>query len=205
MSETGFYDGDYHFKGSMDADGRIYDERHGFMGYVKDGTVYDNCGIPQGRITDSGMVVDNCNSEVGQGYGTGFSSPGTRRNVGFASGDMTGSGNGSDYGAFHLLDRRQRHRYDPGQYDWVADPDGRKDDDSGGGYDDDGDDEEDYGRSNDDDYGGFSSRRPARRRAGRNGASVGSGGEMSADDVEAGCCGCGCIVGIVIVLLWMFG
>jgi len=82
MTEKIFYGSNGRFKGSMDDDGHIYDERHRLMGYVKDGTVYDTCNIPHGRITDSGMVRDNSFHEVGQEYGTGFSSRGPRRELG---------------------------------------------------------------------------------------------------------------------------
>ena len=121
MAEKNFYGNNGQFKGSMDDDGRIYDECHGFIGYVKGGRIYDNCNIPHGRITDNGMVVDNFMQEVGQEYGTGFSSRGTRREMGRVRADILSEGRGSDYGAFHLLDRDQRHKYDSYPYDDDAD------------------------------------------------------------------------------------
>ena len=137
MAEKNFYGSNGQFKGSMDDDGRIYDERHRFMGYVKGGRIYDNCNIPHGRITGSitgsGMVVDNRMHEVGQEFGTGFCSPasGPRRQMGLTRADVLSDGRGRDYGAFHLLDRDQRHKYDSSPYgddeeeedddDWAGD------------------------------------------------------------------------------------
>ena len=100
MAEKNFYGSSGQFKGSMDDDGRIYDERHRFMGYVKGGRIYDNCNIPHGRITGSGMVVDNRMHEVGQEFGTGFCSPasGPRRQMGLTRADVLSDGRGRDYG-----------------------------------------------------------------------------------------------------------
>ena len=123
MSERNFYGSNCRFKGSMDEDGRIYDDRHRLMGYVKDGTVYDTCNIPHGHITDSGMVRDNSFHEVGQEYGTGFCSPGPRREMGLVRADILSEGRGRDYGAFQLLDRDQRHQYDSYPYDDDNDDD----------------------------------------------------------------------------------
>lgn len=123
MSEKHFFGSNGRFKGSMDDDGRIYDDRHRLMGYVKDGTVYDTCNIPHGHITDSGMVRDNSFQEVGQEYGTGFSSRGPRRELGRVRADILSEGRGRDYGAFQLLDRDQRHQYDSCPYDDDNDDD----------------------------------------------------------------------------------
>ncbi len=123
MSEKNFFGSDGQFKGSMDDDGRIYDDCHRFMGYVRDGTVYDNCNIPHGSITDSGMVRDNSMQEVGQEYGTGFCSRGPRREMGRVRADILSEGRGRDYGAFQLLDRDQRHQCDSYPYDDDNDDD----------------------------------------------------------------------------------
>ena len=186
MSERNLYGSDGQFVGSIDDDDRIYDNRHSFMGRIENGIIYDNCNRPQGHITDSGMVLDNHRQEIGQEYGTGFSSSSPRREMGFARADILSEGHGSDYGAFHLLDRNQRHRYDTYPYD---EDDGEADDD------------DDYG-DNDDDRDDDIYVPPSRskRRAGR-----GKNDEtISHDDPEASCLGCGCIVlfviGILIVL-----
>lgn len=105
MSERQIYDGDFNHQGSIDDDGRIYDYKHSYIGRIEDGTVYDNCNIPHGKITDSGMVVDNESQEVGQEYGTGFASRGTRTNMGYVRGDDLSDSPGRGYGAFHLLNR----------------------------------------------------------------------------------------------------
>ena len=182
MAEKSFYGSNGQFKGSMDDDGRIYDERHGFIGYVKDGRIYDNCNIPHGRITDNGMVVDNYMQEVGQEYGTGFSSRGTRREMGRVRADILSDGHGSDYGAFHLLDRDQRHKYDSYPYD--------DDDDGEDDYDDDCESEESFN----DDYDDSFDSRPSRSR--HRHSSDGGGGSESSDEYNA--IGCGCTILILI-------
>ena len=50
MSERHLYGSDGQHVGSIDDDNRIYDDRHSFMGRIENGTIYDNCNIPQGRI-----------------------------------------------------------------------------------------------------------------------------------------------------------
>ena len=117
MSERHLYGSDNQYKGSIDDDGRIYDQNHSLMGRIENGTVYDNCNIPRGRIEENGMLRDNAFHEVGQEYGTGFSSPGPRREMGRVRADILSDGRGRDYGAFHLLDRDRRHRYDTSPYD----------------------------------------------------------------------------------------
>jgi len=138
MSERYLYGDDNQFVGSMDDDGRIYDDRHGLMGYIRDGTVYDNCNLPMGRITDSGMVVDNFQQEVGQEYGTGFCAPGVRRQMGLVRAGTLSEGRGRDYGAFHLLSRKRQHGddlYGDGNDDYEE-YDSDSDEDYDGGYDD---------------------------------------------------------------------
>ena len=184
MSERHLYGSDGRHVGSIDDDDRIYDDRHSFIGRIENETIYDNCNIPQGRITDSGMVLDNHRQEVGQEYGTGFCSPGPRREMGRVRADILSDGHGSDYGAFHLLDRNQRHRYDTYPYD---EDDGESDDN------------DDYGDDDsDDDVYVPSSRSKRRSGRGKNGEAI------SHDDPEASCAGCGCLVlfviGILIVL-----
>ena len=181
MSERHLYGSDNQYKGSIDDDGRIYDRDHSLMGRIENGTVYDNCNIPRGRIEESGMLRDNSFHEVGQEYGTGFYSPGPRQEMGCVRADILSDGRGRDYGAFHLLDRNQRHRYDPYPYD--------EDDGESGDDDDYGDDD------SDDDIYVPPSR--SKRRAGR-----GKNDEaISHDDPEASCAGCGCLVLFVIGIL----
>ena len=186
MSERHLYGSDGRHVGSIDDDDRIYDDRHSFIGRIENGTIYDNCNIPQGRITDSGMVLDNHRQEIGQEYGTGFCSPGPRREMGLVRADILSDGRGRDYGAFHLLDRNQRHRYDTYPYD---EDDGESDDDgdcSGGDYCDDDKDDDVYVPTH------------------RSGCSAGRGDMGESNDPEASCAGCGCVVlfviGILIVL-----
>ena len=195
MAEKNFYGNNGQFKGSMDDDGRIYDERHRFMGYVKGGRIYDNCNIPHGRITGSGMVVDNRMHEVGQEFGTGFCSPasGPRRQMGLTRADVMSEGRGRDYGAFHLLDRDQRHKYDSSPYD---------DDDADNNDDDNYSDEvgeEEY----EDDWAGDSTPEamPSRKR-GRNGQ------RSSQTSIENDISGCfdalgGC-VGVIFALVLLY-
>ena len=179
MSERHLYGSDGQHVGSIDDDNRIYDDRHSFMGRIENGTIYDNCNIPQGRITDGGMVLDNHRQEVGQEYGTGFCSPGPRQEMGLVRADILSEGHGSDYGAFHLLDRNQRHRYDPYPYD----------DDDGTNEDDDCSDGDDY------DHDTYVPPSRPKRRAGRGKKDESMSFE---DNPEASCLGCGCLVLFVI-------
>lgn len=145
------------------------------MGRIENGTVYDNCNIPRGRIEENGMLRDNAFHEVGQEYGTGFSSPGPRREMGRVRADILSDGRGRDYGAFHLLDRDQRHGYGPC-------PD---DDDADGA-----------GEDRDDDI--YVPTPRSERRAGR-----GNMDESFSLDNNPGasCVGCGCVVLFVIGIL----
>ena len=192
MAERNLFGSHGEFVGSVDDDGRIYNDRHLFMGRVENGTIYDNCNIPQGRITESGMVLDNHYQEVGQEYGTGFCSPGPRREMGRVRADILSEGRGRDYGAFHLLDRNDRHRYDPYPYD----EDGGEIGDDDGYGDDDCDYDDDCGYDNDETV--YASSHRSRHRAGQ-----GKKDELPSfgDDPVAGCAGCGCLVFFVI---WLF-
>ena len=192
MSERYLYGGDNQFVGSMDDDGRIYDDRHGLMGYIRNGTVYDNCNLPMGRITESGMVVDNFQQEVGQEYGTGFCAPGVRRQMGLVRAGTLSEGSGRDYGAFYLLDRKRRHG--DGLYDNREDDDEYGDEyddeydpDSGEDYDDGGLDEDIY-----DDCGST----PAPRRR--------NGGGNQAQEIEASAFGCFFVFAVVAAMALFF-
>jgi hypothetical protein len=175
MSERYLYGGDNQFKGSIDDDGRIYDRNHWIMGHVENGTIYDNYNIPQGRITDGGMVLDTSCREIGQEYGTGFCAPAPRREMGYVRADILSEGHGSDYGAFHLLDRNQRHGYDP-----------CPDDDDADGTDEDRDDDI------------YVPTPRAERRAGRGNMDESFSPE---NNPGASCVGCGCAVLFVIGIL----
>ena len=191
MSERYLYGDDNQFVGSMDDDGRIYDDRHGLMGYIRNGTVYDNCNLPMGRITESGMVVDNFQQEVGQEYGTGFCAPGVRRQMGLVRAGTLSEGRGRDYGAFYLLDRKRRHGdgpYDNREDDEYGDEyDDEYDPDSGEDYDDGGLDEDIY-----DDCGST----PAPRRR--------NGGGNQAQDIEASAFGCFFVFAVVAAMALFF-
>ena len=191
MSERYLYGDDNQFVGSMDDDGRIYDDRHGLMGYIRNGTVYDNCNLPMGRITESGMVVDNFQQEVGQEYGTGFCAPGVRRQMGLVRAGTLSEGRGRDYGAFYLLDRKRRHGdgpYDNREDDEYGDEyDDEYDPDSGEDYDDGGLDEDIY-----DDCGST----PAPRRR--------NGGGNQAQEIEASAFGCFFVFAVVAAMALFF-
>lgn len=182
MSERHLYGSDNQYKGSIDDDGRIYDRNHSLMGRIENGTVYDNCNIPRGRIEENGMLRDNAFHEVGQEYGTGFSSPGPRREMGRVRADILSDGRGRDYGAFHLLDRR----YDTDPYD---EDDGGSDDDddcSGGDYCDDDRDDDVYVPTH---------------RSGRSAGRGNMGNMGESNDPEASCAGCGCLALFAIGIL----
>ena len=183
MSERHLYGSDNQYKGSIDDDGYIYDRNHSLMGRIENGTVYDNCNIPRGRIEESGMLRDNSFHEVGQEYGTGFCSPSPRREMGRVRADILSDGHGSDYGAFHLLDRDQRHGYDPYPDDNGDDGTDEDDDCSDGDYCDDDRDDDVYVPTH------------------RSGRSAGRGNMGESNDPEASCAGCGCVVLFVIGIL----
>ena len=191
MSERYLYGDDNQFVGSIDDDGRIYDTTHGFMGYVRGGNVYDNCNLPMGRITESGMVVDNFQQEVGQEFGTGFCAPGVRRQMGLVRAGTLSEGRGRDYGAFYLLDRKRRHGdglYDNREDDEYGDEyDDEYDPDSGEDYDDGGLDEDIY-----DDCGST----PAPRRR--------NGGGNQAQEIEASAFGCFFVLAVVAAMALFF-
>ena len=192
MSERHLYGSDNQFAGSIDDDGRIYDSTHVLKGYVRDGTIYDICNIPLGRITDNGMVIDNAWQEVGIESGTAFFSSGTRETLGSERAGILSEGRGRDYGAYHLLDRNNRNKYDPYPYDDDSD-----DGDDGYDYgDDDSEADEDYG-CYDDDSGMFE---PQPTPSHRHHTSHGGNGGMPISNEAGGCIGCGCFVFFIIGL-----
>lgn len=199
MRERNLYRGTSDFQGSIDEDGRIYDERHRLVGRIEGNVVYDYCNIKQGTIDENGKLWDVNHTYVGQARGSNFIGP-SYQSIGMTRGDSTGEGDGSEYGALMML--KKRNEYYSGNM-----PDSNHDfgnDYSSGGSDDEEDDDEDYEDDDCDDDRDEAIYVPAPRPKCR--AERGKKDEsMSlADNPEASCLGCGClvlfIIGIFIVL-----
>lgn len=199
MRERNLYRGTSDFQGSIDEDGRIYDERYRLVGRIEGNVVYDYCNIKQGTIDENGKLWDVNHTYVGQVRGSNFIGP-SYQSIGMTRGDSTGEGDGSEYGALMML--KKRNEYYSGNM-----PDSNYDfgnDYSSGGSDDEEDDDEDYEDDDCDDDRDEAIYVPAPRPKCR--AERGKKDEsMSlAENPEASCLGCGClvlfIIGIFIVL-----
>ena len=199
MRERNLYRGTSDFQGSIDEDGRIYDERHRLVGRIEGNAVYDSCNIKQGTIDENGKLWDVNHTYVGQARGSNFIGP-SYQSIGMTRGDSTGEGDGSEYGALMML--KKRNEYYSGNV-----PDSNYDfgnDYSSGGRDDEEDDDEDYEDDDCHDDRDEAIYVPAPRPKCR--AERGKKDEsMSlADNPEESCLGCGClvlfIIGIFIVL-----
>ena len=199
MRERNLYRGTSDFQGSIDEDGRIYDERHMLVGRIEGNVVYDSCNIKQGTIDENGKLWDVNHTYVGQARGSNFIGP-SYQSIGMTRGDSTGEGDGSEYGALMML--KKRNEYYSGNM-----PDSNYDfgnDYSSGGRDDEEDDDEDYEDDDCHDDRDEAIYVPAPRPKCR--AERGKKDEsMSlADNPEESCLGCGClvlfIIGIFIVL-----
>ena len=199
MRERNLYRGTSDFQGSIDEDGRIYDERHRLVGRIEGNVVYDSCNIKQGTIDENGKLWDVNHTYVGQACGSNFIGP-SYQSIGMTRGDSTGEGDGSEYGALMML--KKRNEYYSGNM-----PDSNYDfgnDYSSGGRDDEEDDDEDYEDDDCHDDRDEAIYVPAPRPKCR--AERGKKDEsMSlADNPEESCLGCGClvlfIIGIFIVL-----
>ena len=75
MRERNLYRGTSDFQGSIDEDGRIYDERHRLVGRIEGNVVYDSCNIKQGTIDENGKLWDVNHTYVGQARGSNFIGP----------------------------------------------------------------------------------------------------------------------------------
>ena len=188
MSERHLYGDGFSFEGSIDDDGRIYDAKHHwFLGYIKDGKIYNNCNICQGWIDDDGQVRNNCNQVMGKEFGTSY--VGYGGSSGIVRSDVLGVGHGSDYGALSLLnggtDRVGNHLVS--SMESVA-----EDDDVG----------DDLTEDNFDDY--INDSYEAQSSCGNSGGGScrrrgSSGGDF--DEETGGCCGCLVLV-IAALVVW---
>lgn len=195
MRERNLYRGTSDFQGSIDEDGRIYDERHRLVGRIEGNAVYDSCNIKQGSIDENGKLWDVNHTYVGQARGSNFIGP-SYQSIGMTRGDLTGEGDGSEYGALMML--KKRNEYYSGNM-----PDSNYDfgnDYSSGGRDDEEDDD-DYEDDDCDDDRDEAIYVPAPRPKCR--AERGKKDEsMSlAENPEASCLGCGCLVLFIIGIL----
>ena len=196
MRERNLYRGTSDFQGSIDEDGRIYDERHRLVGRIEGNVVYDSCNIKQGTIDENGKLWDVNHTYVGQARGSNFIGP-SYQSIGMTRGDSTGEGDGSEYGALMML--KKRNEYYSGNM-----PDSNYDfgnDYSSGGRDDEEDDDEDYEDDDCHDDRDEAIYVPAPRPKCR--AERGKKDEsMSlAENPEASCLGCGCLVLFIIGIL----
>ena len=195
MRERNLYRGTSDFQGSIDEDGRIYDERHRLVGRIEGNAVYDSCNIKQGTIDENGKLWDVNHTYVGQARGSNFIGP-SYQSIGMTRGDSTGEGDGSEYGALMML--KKRNEYYSGNM-----PDSNYDfgnDYSSGGRDDEEDDDEDYEDDDCDEAIYVPAPRPkCHAERGKKDESM-----SLAENPEASCLGCGClvlfIIGIFIVL-----
>ena len=102
------YRGTSDFQGSVDEDGRIYDEGHRLVGRIEGNVVYDSCNIKQGTIDENGKLWDVNHTYVGQARGSNFIGP-SYQSIGMTRGDSTGEGDGSEYGALMMLKKRNEY------------------------------------------------------------------------------------------------
>ena len=196
MRERNLYRGTSDFQGSIDEDGRIYDERHRLVGRIEGNVVYDSCNIKQGTIDENGKLWDVNHTYVGQARGSNFIGP-SYQSIGMTRGDSTGEGDGSEYGALMML--KKRNEYYSGNM-----PDSNYDfgnDYSSGGRDDEEDDDEDYEDDNCDVDRDEAIYVPAPRPKCR--AERGKKDESMSlfENPEASCLGCGCLVLFIIGIL----
>ena len=191
MRERHLYRGLSDFQGSIDEEGRLYDEKHWLIGRIDGDTVYDNCNIRQGTIGDDGKLWDCEHNLVGEEHGSNFNSP-SYRSTGLVRGDSFGEGRGAEYGALMMLKKRNKHYSGEvlrdGDYEFGNDYDGNDDNDGDG-------DDDDYDSTMDDGRRNFDSR--PRRSSYRRGR---ESHDIDDEDVVGCCKGCGCIVAILFVL-----
>ena len=105
MNDRNLYRGLNNFEGSIDEDGKLYDERHRLVGRIEGKDVYDTCNIKQGSIDENGKLWDINHSYVGQAHGNNFVGP-TYQSTGMVRGDSLGEGDGCEYGALMMLKKR---------------------------------------------------------------------------------------------------
>ena len=189
MNERHLYRGLNKFEGSIDEEGKLYDERHRLVGRIEGDVVYDNCNIKQGRIDESGKLWDVNHTYVGEAHGNNFIGP-SYQSTGMVRGDSFNDGNGCEYGALMMLKERSG-RYSGGKtynnYNFTNNDDEEDNEDE---YEDDEEESGDY-----DDSGiSFDAPPPSRRRSGRNAGDA----QSSGDDSVPGCFGCLFVVLFVI-------
>lgn len=189
MNERHLYRGLNNFEGSIDEEGKLYDERHRLVGRIEGDVVYDYCNIKQGRIDESGKLWDVNHTYVGEAHGNNFIGP-TYQSTGMVRGDSFNDGNGCEYGALMMLKERIG-RYSGGKtYNDYNFPNNDDDEDDEDGYEDDDAENGDY-----DDRGiSFDPPPSSRRRSGRNADYARS----SDDDPVHSCLGCLFVVLLVI-------
>lgn len=75
MNERHLYRGLNNFEGSIDEEGKLYDERHRLVWRIEGNDVYDYCNIKQGTIDESGKLWDCNRNYVGEAHGNNFIGP----------------------------------------------------------------------------------------------------------------------------------
>ena len=91
MNERNLYRGLNNFEGSIDEEGKLYDERHRLVGRIEGNDVYDYCNIKQGTIDENGKLWDCNRNYVGEAHGNNFIGP-TYQSTGMVRGDSFGEG-----------------------------------------------------------------------------------------------------------------
>ena len=108
MSERILYRGCGDFQGSIDEEGRLYDENHRLVGRIEGNDVYDYCNIKQGTIDENGNLWDCNHAFVGQRVGGRNFASQSYQSTGMVRGDGVDEGDGTEYGALMMLKKRNR-------------------------------------------------------------------------------------------------
>lgn len=191
MNERHLYRGLNTFEGSIDEEGKLYDERHRLVGRIEGNDVYDYCNIKQGTIDGNGKLWDCNRNYVGEAHGNNFIGP-NYRSTGMVRGDSFGEGDGCEYGALMMLKKRNEYysgNMPDNDYNFPNNDDDEDDEDE-----EEEDDEEENGGYGDSSIS-FNPPPSSRRRSGRNAGDALSSG----NDPVPGCFGC------LFVVLFVFG
>lgn len=187
MAAKNLYDSNNNFVGSVDNDGRIYDEKHWYMGKVEGDKIYDYRNIKLGEIRANGDIWDINHNYVGTQSGQNFLGP-MRQYQGMERDGHYGTNHGSDLGAFRVLKNFKDKTWDnPPTNDYGVSLDPANDGDDG-----DNDPWADDGGSDWDDY-------DASPRSSGSSRSQWDGGDAMVGD-EAGCV-IGCLARIIAILM----
>lgn len=139
------------FQGSIDEEGRLYDEMHRLVGRIEGNAIYDTCNLKQGTIDENGKLWDSIHVFVGEERGKNFIGQ-TGHGAGLVRGDYPDEGRGVEYGALMLLKKKSQQNCDTPmdfRYEFGDEEDYGGNQDRYDEYDDD-----EYESDTDDSYGG---------------------------------------------------